>query len=219
MDEEKKRKRTESLKKILEGSEPNTPKPKRAPRKKPDPKNNISGNGNVIGDGNTVNNNFNYNNTPPPRPKIVINPGDGVITPAQKRSLHNIVDEMVLIEQALKRKPRGYSAIWKSFNTKFGLGTYLELPSVRFDEAKSYLRKELGRLRSAKSAINKLGENQRTARIRSIQARCGEYPDGNDRRKAYMREKYGIASMTEATPEQLEEIYRYVMNWPPRRAS
>lgn len=55
------------------------------------------------------------------------------ITPAQKRSLINKVNQIA------KNSDRTHQSIWGQLNSKFEVATYKELPSARFDDAMNYL--------------------------------------------------------------------------------
>lgn len=199
------------IREILEETKPK-PKPRRsAPAKPVHPGTAISGIGNVVGDGNTVHNHITVQ-PPVSKTKVIVKTGVGTINAEQKRVLHDLVGEIVSIEKVLKRAPRTFQAVWSAFNKRYRINSYHELGEERFADAEKYLRTEIGRLRSMKSAPGKLGD-QRAARIKAIQARSREFPGGTERRKAYMVREFGLSSLTDASDDQVEQIYRHVFGW------
>lgn len=204
-------KRIRRIKSIFEGAKPARRKstPKSKPEEKPKP--NVSGIGNVVGDGNSVTNNMSFFPQPPIR-KVVVKTGDGVLDAAQKAALKKIVDEIVDLEKLLRRSPRSFGAVWGALNRSLKVNSYAEIPAEAFPLAERRLQQEAARLRAMKTAVKKVPD-QAAKRRGAIHARAKEFPDGDQRRRAYMMKKFGVSSMTELGPLQLEMLYRHVMGW------
>lgn len=204
--------RRKRLQEALSEAVPTSPPPAGTPtpRRRTPPALSVVGSGNIIGDGNTINNHF----SEPPRiiKNVTVKTGDGVLDASQKRIIMDLVYEIVDVEAAVKRDPRDRQAVWSALNRRFKVNTYHEIKSDDFEAAVKYLRMQLGRLRSAKSAPKK-DPNWRKGRIRAIQARSKEFPDGDERRRAYMQKHFGASSLTDLDDSQVEQVYRHVFGW------
>lgn len=204
--------RESELKRILDESSPAKAPRKRSSPKVKSPSVAISGTGNIVGDGNTVTNNI-VNLQTPVRTRVVVKTGDGVIDAEQRFILKGLVESIVETEKKIRRTPRSYAAVWKAFQKRFRISSYHELPVDQFEAARKYLTTDRARIMSAKSAPKKLGVDFAKQRIVAIQARCREFSDGTARRKAYMAREFGASSLTELDSNQIEQVYRHVMNW------
>lgn len=166
----------------------------------------------MVGDGNSVVNHI-VVNPPAQVTKVVVKPGDGVIDELQKITLKELVDDIVALEAQLKRTPRKHAAVWAALNRRMRVTSYHQIPMEQFAAARKILDGWRGRLLSAKSAPTKLGDEHRKRRIRAIQTRSRQVPNGNELRLAYLKQTFGVASLTALDDDQLEQAYRHVMGW------
>ncbi|WP_322994037.1 ORF6C domain-containing protein [Castellaniella sp.] len=202
---------SDRLRKMLDDTTPaKPPARKRAPAKAKAGNVSISGTGNVVGDGNVIH----INHLPAPVVnRVVVVPGEGVITAKQQADLKALVDDIVALESDLRKSPKRHAAVWSALNKKMGVTSYHQIPGESFNSALKYLNQWRGRLQSGKSAPKKLGDELTERRKKAIHARCRNVPNGLPRRKAYMQEHFGAASLTDLDPMQIEQVYRYVMGW------
>lgn len=170
----------------------------------------VVGSNNVVGNGNTINHHY----TEPPRiiKKVIVKTGDGVLDAAQKAEIGRLVDQIAETEAAVKQKPREKRSIWTALNRRFKVNSYHEISAEDYKDAVRYLRIQLGRLRSAKSAPKK-DASWRNARIKAIHTRCRQFADGTERRINYMASRFEVTSLTELDDQQLDQVYRYVFGW------
>lgn len=137
-------------------------------------------------------------------------PGPEHISEAQAYELKRLMDETVEVEQAVKKNPRDYEAVFGAFKARFKLASYRALEADRFDEALTYLRTGLGRLRSAKSAPTKLGDSWRKQRYAAIKARSRQI-GAEAWLKQYLADKFLATSLTELSDKDLDTCYRTTM--------
>lgn len=170
----------------------------------------IVGNGNIVGDGNVIHHNF-VQVQKVVRPRFTAPPGS--ISQAQAVELKALVEEIAKLEVQAKVKPRNYAAIWTAFKKRMNVTSYLNLPADRFDQAKQYLMQERGRLLRGAAAKSAPSGDFINARMKAIHARCREFPDGDQKRRAYMIRNFNAKSMTELNADQIDTLYQYVFGW------
>lgn len=192
---------------LLNESRPVEDRPKRRSSRRSDA---IS----VRGNGNTVINGNNVIHIHPPTPKkiVIVKSGDGTISSAQQAELKALVDEIVALEAQLKRRPRGYAAVWASLNKRMKVTRYVEIPSEKFMAARASLEKERALLLGMNSAHRKVSD-WRKKRYAAINARAKEFPGGEMRFRKYAEERFGSGSLKDLDDDQLEAVYRYVFSW------
>ena len=207
-DDEKASKLEEIRAALKDDSEAKVPK---APRKRaPKPAqlqsmNNIS----VGGSHNVVGNIVNFN-PKPARTRVVVRPGDGVISSAQASKLQGLVREIVELEAKVKRDPATFRAVWGSLNRKMAVASYRELPAERFEAARKFLSTWLGRLNSGASARVKDGDNWRKRYYAYIKANTKD-PEDVAALADYLKRNFkGAQSLTDLANDDLERVYRYV---------
>ncbi|WP_439640105.1 hypothetical protein [Nevskia sp.] len=125
-----------------------------------------------------------------------------------------LVNEIVTVEAAVKRDPRGHAAVWGAMRRKFKYSTLPLMPARQGEEAEAYLREQIGRLMSAKSAPAKVPD-YRLKRYRSIHSRVKEL-GLEDWKVSYLAEHFGAGSLTELTDADLERFYRAVFSKKPK---
>ena len=144
----------------------------------------------------------------PPRPKVIVQTGVGVITAAQKRQLLDLRDEVVA-SSIVRKEPRTPRAIMMALNKHIGVNTYSEIASEDFDKARKFLVNLRAIQHSMPSASKKL-PSWRNTRISAIHARSKER-GWEAWRKDHMKKKFGKISMIELSDQELEELYRSIM--------
>lgn len=192
---------------LVEGS---LAKPQEKPRKR-GPKSEASnaiGDVSIGGSHNVVGNIVNLN-PKPARPRVVVQPGDGVITSEQAAQLKALVTDIVALEEKLKRQPATFQAVWSSLNRKMMVSGYREIPALRFDKARSFLHQWMGRLNAAPSAPVKDGDAWRKRRYALIKINSKDAADAAAL-AAYLQRNFAAASLTELSNDELDRVYRYV---------
>lgn len=193
---------------LIEGS---APKPKKnTPRKqaKKAEQSTSIGDVSISGDHNIIGNVVNFN-PKPVRPKVIVQPGAGVITSEQAAILKVLVNDIVDLEAKVKRQPASFQAVWSSLNKKMKVSSFREIPIGQFDAARKFLHQWMGRLSSAPSASVKDGEKLRNRRYALIKINSKE-PEDAEALATYMKRNFDAESLTELSNDQLERVYRYV---------
>lgn len=184
---------------------------KPAPRRRPSASKvtQITVNGQVTGQviGGDVNN---YTVAKPPRPRVVVTPGDGVVTDAQKAQISALRVEWVTLHNGIKRRPLTDAAAWIKINARAGVTSYHLIPLERFDEVVAYIRREMAMLRTMPSAPSK-DDTWRTKRIAAIKARCKNQLGDPDAYKPYIKKKFGVESLADLATDELQSTYTYIM--------
>ncbi|WP_080206248.1 hypothetical protein [Salmonella enterica] len=165
----------------------------------------ISGTGNIIG-----NNNILHIQQPtPPKRKIIVKTGDGVINATQKAHLQELIRNLVETHSQVKKSTLSWGGAWKKVLTPLKINSYHEIPSEFYDKAVKILQIEIAILKNMNSAPKKVS-NWRSSQIKAIQARCNER-DLQAWRKDYMQNHFDKDSMTKLTDKELQVLYRAVM--------
>lgn len=163
----------------------------------------ITGNHNIVG--NVVN-----LNPRPARPRVVVQPGAGVITSEQAAQLKALVNDIVELEAKVKRGPATFQAVWSSLNKKMKVSGFREIPIEQFEAARKFLHQWMGRLSSAPSASVKDGEKWRNRRYALIKINSKE-PEDAEALANYMKRNFPkVDSIKELSNDELDKVYRYV---------
>lgn len=193
---------------LMDGS---APKVQKAPRKRT-AKAEIStsiGDISIAGSHNIVGNVVNVN-PKPARPRVIVQPGDGVITSEQAAQLKALVNDIVELEAKVKRQPASFQAVWASLNRKMKVSGFREIPIEQFGKARAFLHQWMGRLSSAPSASVKDGEKLRNRRYALIKINSKE-PEDAEALANYMKRNFPKAeSIKELSNDELDKVYRYV---------
>lgn len=164
----------------------------------------VSGHSNIVAGGNvTIHQN-------PVVVKTQAVPGALHISQETAFKLRELVNQIVTVEASVKREPRNHAAVWSSMRRKFKYSTLALMPARQGDEAEAYLREQIGRLMSSKSAAAKVPD-YRLKRYRSIHSRVKEL-GLEDWKASYLAEHFGAESLTNLTDEDLERFYRAVFS-------
>lgn len=141
--------------------------------------------------------------------KVTPEPGEKHITEEQKVVLRKLVDEVVETEARLKKRPKKHGSVWKSVNGHCGVTSYSLIEIDKFESARTYLNKWMGRLNSAKSAPVKNGDQWRKRKYAYIKINAKD-PKDAEALAVYIKRNFGASSITELANDELEKAYRYV---------
>ncbi len=138
-------------------------------------------------------------------------PGENAITAEQARRLQELVEQIVELEQMVSQKPKSYGAVWSAFKKKFKIPTYKALPKERFAEAEAYLLRWIGRLKSRLKDTHT--EDWRKERRRAIYFTAVNLLGMTEEElRDLIQQRYGVRRLHDLTDDQLENLYRYIMN-------
>lgn len=145
------------------------------------------------------------------KPKIIIQPGPEHISDTQRAKLKELATEVVKIESAVKRSPKSFSAVWSALNRKMKASSYHLIRSDDYPRAEKFLREWIGRISSAKSAPAKDPDwrERKYAYIHTNVKQLGA--SGN--LEALLKNKYGVASLTGLSDDDLVAVYQTVAWW------
>lgn len=146
-----------------------------------------------------------------PRIKVVIQPGPEHISDTKKARLRELVNEVVLLESAIKRTPKRHVTVWSALTSKLKVTSYHLIPSDSFERAEAYLMTWCARLRSAKSAPAK-DPDWRNSRYRYIYGALKEIGRQDDL-PGLLTERYSGRSLKDLSELELETVYRIVADW------
>ncbi|NBH76223.1 ORF6C domain-containing protein [Rodentibacter pneumotropicus] len=171
-------------------------------------------NSSVIGDNNTVlygNGTINNIKTEKlvTKTKATVEPDKTHINEKMARKLHDLVDQVVTLEQQVKQKPKSYQAVWSGLNRHCGVTAYRLIPLELYDKAELYLRKWIGRLNSSKSAPKKIGNQWRKTKYSFIHTNVKQMGIESLLRE-HLEEKYAVGSLTELSDDQLVKVYNFI---------
>lgn len=148
--------------------------------------------------------------------RTTVKTGDGVVTAPQKAELTSIKNEWISVHNAVKRSELSHSAAWYSFNRKFKINSYHELPIEKFEEAKKWLKSKIGAIRKMKSAKSK-DPGWRNAAIRAIKARCKNQLSDEFAYMQYIKKNFEKSSLSALTDEELERVKAYISGKKPSK--
>jgi hypothetical protein len=141
--------------------------------------------------------------------KTTVKTGDGTVTATQKAELTSLKDEWRDVYNAIKRKELSHGAAWKAFNSHFKINSYAELPQERFEEGRSWFKRQLAILRSMASAKRK-DPTWRNAQIRYIKAASKNNLGNNRAYEEYIVRKFGKTSLKQLENNELEATKVYI---------
>lgn len=167
----------------------------------------IAGGTNIIGNQGDINIQF---AAPPPRPKVVVQPGPQHISEEQKAQLKALCDEWVKLHTTLKKKPLTYGAAWSRINKAAGTSSYSLMLKERFADAVALIKREMAILRGMRSAPSK-DDTWRAKRIGAIKARCKNQLGDPDFYKAYIKKSFQADSLADLATEELQKTHAYIM--------
>lgn len=137
-----------------------------------------------------------------------VKPGEAHITDEQASTLQRLVDEIVNLENKLKKTPATHRSVWSTLNRFCRAPSYRLIKFDEFQKARQYLDKWIGRLNSMASAPVQDGDAWRKRRYAYIKVNTKIASD-NDAMLQYIK-KFGASSISELSNDELEQTYRYV---------
>ena len=173
---------------------------------------NVSGIGNVSGVNVSIVNTSHHKTIT----KAETHPGVEHISVEQRASLKKLVDEIVTLEQTLKKQPKSYKSVWASLNRHCKVNTYTLIPLAEYPRAEKFLRMWIGRLNSSKNAPVKDGDHWRRRYYSYIKVNTKE-PEETETLEKYMQRNFGVSSVKDLDNEQLKRVYSYVAGRKKRR--
>lgn len=189
-----------------------TPKKPRVPRKQAQPTGNVI---HVNGDGVVVSGQIvggdvhNHTYTKPPIQKVIVQPGDGVVTEEQKVAISTLREEWLALHESIKAKPLDPKTAWMRINRAGKATSYHRIPIERFDDVMAFIRTEMAKLRGMKSAPAK-DLNWRASRITSIKTRCKNQLGDINTYKPYIKKRFGADSLSALSMDELQATYVYI---------
>lgn len=132
-------------------------------------------------------------------------PGPHDITGEQANKLKDKVNEIVELEQKVKKKPKTYGAVWNALNRKMGVTYYREIKKDQFEKAMLYLGQWAGRL---KTSLKRTDEDEWRKEIQKAIFAAARNQLGwtKDALDAYIYERYGKESVRDLSKEELEQL-------------
>lgn len=146
----------------------------------------------------------------PARPKIVVQPGVGVVTEEQKAAITALRAKWMALHAEIKKKPMTDSAAWIKINRAAGVTSYHQIPMERYDLVIKFIKQEMAKLRAMPSAPSK-DDDWRQSRIRAIKARCTNQLGDPGAYKAYIRKAFSAESLTDLATDELRKTYSHIM--------
>jgi len=143
-------------------------------------------------------------------------PGREHISLEQRAALQELVKEIVQTEEAVKRNPKSFRAVWSALNSHCKVPSYSLIHLDDFEKAELYLRQWLGRLNSSATARNKDTSAWRKKRYAYIKTNSKD-PAEKAMIEAYLWKNFQVTSLTELSSEELDKVYRYVAGRKRRR--
>lgn len=151
-----------------------------------------------------------YTVAQPPRPRVVVTPGEGVLTDAHKATISALRVEWITLHNSIKRAPLTDAAAWSRINRKAGATSYHLIPLERFDQVVAFIKSEMAKLRAMPSAPAK-DLDWRAKRIAAIKARSKNQLGDPEAYKAYIRKHFAADSLSALATDELQRTYTYIM--------
>lgn len=137
-----------------------------------------------------------------------VKPGVDHITDQQAAALLALVNDIVVAETTLKKKPTTHGAVWGALNHYCKVPKYRLIRLDQFDAARAYLYKWLGRLNSMASAPIKDGDNWRKRRYSYLKVNSKE-PHDAQALQGFLNAR-NVESIADLSNDDLEAAYRYM---------
>lgn len=153
-----------------------------------------------------------------PRQKIIVTPGEGVITEEQKVRITELRAEWMALHASIKKAPLTHSSAWTKINQSAMVTSYHLIPLECFDQVVAFIKQEMAKLRAMRSAPAK-DDSWRAQRISAIKARSKNQLGDPDAYKAYIKKNFGADSLADLATDELKRTYGYIMAKKPAKAS
>ena len=138
-------------------------------------------------------------------------PGNEHISEEQAAVLHNLIHQVIELNNKIKKRPISYRAAWLALNNKMKVASYRMIKASDFNNAVKYLRSWIGRLSSAKSAPRK-DPTWRKRKYAFIFTNVKKY-NLQERLDTYLLNKYKTMSLSSLGDVDLQRVYRAVYEW------
>lgn len=138
-------------------------------------------------------------------------PGPADITADQSNRLKELVNEVVELEEKVKKKPKTYGAIWNALNRKMSATYYREIKRAQFEEAEMYLMQWVGRLKKGLKRTDEEEWRKKTqaAVFAAARNQMGWTKESLD---AYILERYGKESIRDLSKKELQQLYNVIFS-------
>ena len=135
---------------------------------------------------------------------------NGDLTNSQAQKIQELVNDIVILENTVKKKPRGHAAIYAGLKKKFNVPYYRKIPADQFDLAISYLTNWRARLVSMPSYKKKDEDKFRVRRYRAIFGTAKKIGFSPDEVRNYVLNKYQLG-LSEISNDTLDKVYNYFL--------
>lgn len=138
-------------------------------------------------------------------------PGPADITADQSNRLKELVNEVVELEEKVKKKPKTYGAIWNALNRKMSATYYREIKRAQFEEAEMYLMQWVGRLKKGLKRTDDEEWRKKTqaAIFAAARNQMGWTKESLD---AYILERYDKESIRDLSKKELQQLYNVIFS-------
>jgi len=168
----------------------------------------ISGGHNIIGHQGEIY--MQVHISPPPRPRLVIQPGEEHISGEQRLALKELVYEWVALHNSIKQTQLKYANAWARTNKAAGTTSYSLILKTRLHDATAFVQREMAILRNMRSAPAK-DNGWRQKRIAAIKARSKNQLKDADAYKPYIKKAFKAESLSALSTDELQKTYTYIM--------
>ncbi|MBI5328876.1 MAG: helix-turn-helix transcriptional regulator [Deltaproteobacteria bacterium] len=143
------------------------------------------------------------------RRKTEYKPGPDDITGEQSNRLKELVNNVIALEQEVKKKPKTYGAVWNALNRKMWVTYYREIKKWQFEMAELYLMQWIGRIRKGQKRTNEDEWRKKTqsAIFAAARNQLGWTKEALD---GYIYERYKKDSIRDLTKKELQQLYNIV---------
>lgn len=142
------------------------------------------------------------------RTVVKSDPDDRHISVKQQAIIQHLVNDIVEMEQLVKREPKTHRAVWSTLNRKFKVSSYKLILSEDFSAAEKYLRQWIGRLNNTKTAAIADNDKHRNRRYAFIHTNLSLVTEEWFRN--YLKKNFDASSMKELSDTNLEKAYQAV---------
>jgi len=142
------------------------------------------------------------------RTVVDVKPGEQHITEEQAVKLRKLVNDVVEMEERVKRKPNGYRGVWAGLNAHCRVTKYRLIALEDYDKAEKYLYQWLGRLNSMASAPLAENDSWRKRKYAYIKINTR---DDEAWLLGYLHKNFKTQSLTDLSDKELDRTYRAVV--------
>lgn len=138
--------------------------------------------------------------------RYVYEPGD--LTEEQAAKVKQLVDEIVELENIVKKNAKTHAAVYSTLKRHFKVAYYRKIGEENFGKVVAYLQRWKGMLKTKKSFARRAPDEYRKARYKDIFAISkGELGWTKTDVDHYIYEIYNVPSIRDLDNKQLENLY------------